>query len=270
MNLDLTSVRAKLARAQEHAQALDHELKFWIERKPYSLTEHVNPDSTRYSLVLRENERPPLQRWTLMAADCLNNLRSALDYLVYTIAVFESGINPPPDEGTLAFPITDCRANFDEAIRKGRLGKISEPVRAAVEGLQPYNRPHEGLPMPLLRILRVLNNTDKHRLLKVSYAAVAQGKFSFVGPHPDDGRKFRSVLNEGGGELKDGTEIVAMICDRPTPNMEWREINLTIVVAIWHGKAKPTAPEHTGHTELSALLELLSDEVRTVVHTFVK
>lgn len=269
MNLDLTGVRAKLARGQEHAQALDQELRAWIERKPYSLTEHVNSDSTRYSLVLRENERPPFQRWTLMAADCLNNLRSALDHLIYAVAVSESGQNPPPCEGSLMFPITDGRLQFDEALSKGRLGKLSEPVRAAVESLQPYNRPHPGLPLPLLTILRVLNNSDKHRLLKISYSAVAQGEFSLEGPHPQDGRQFRSIINSG-GELNDGTEIFAMLCDRPTPNMKWGKINLIIVVTLWHGKQEPSAPEHTGHTEVSALLDLVGDEVRTIINTFSK
>ena len=269
MNLDLTHVRAKLARAQEHAQGLDNELRAWIDRKPYSLTEHVNSDSTRYSLILRENERAPFQRWTLIASDCLNNFRCALDYLIYTIAVFESGLNPPPHERTLAFPITDCKTNFDEAVSKGKLGEISKPVRAVVESLQPYNRPHPELALPLLRILRDLNNTDKHRLLKVTYGAVAEGEFQLEGQHPADGRQFHPITNEG-AELKDGTEIIAMTCDRPTPNMKWGKINLTIIVTIWHGKREPTAPEHTGQTEVSALLELLGEEVRSIIHAFVK
>ena len=50
----------------------------------------------------------------------------------------------------------------------GGLGQISEPVRAIFESLQPYNRPDPTLP-PLLRILRELNNVDKHRLLKLAY-----------------------------------------------------------------------------------------------------
>lgn len=267
MLLDLTNVRAKLARAQEHAQTFDNEIKSWVDRKPYSLTEQANADSTRYSLILRENEPAPFQRWTLMLADCLNNLRAALDYLVYTIAVFEYGSSPPPYEGRLMFPITDCRTKFDEAVSQWRLGQISEPVRAIFESLQPYNRPDPTLP-PLLRILRELNNVDKHRLLKLAYGAIAQGHLGLKGEHPPDGRQFQPVLNTG--ELKDGAEVFAMVCDRPTPNMKWDKIEVVITVVIWHGKRDPSGPDFTGHTEVSALVASLGDEVRSVVYTFCK
>ena len=267
MNLNLTSVRAKLARSQEHAQAVYNETRSWIDRHPYNITQHVNADSTRYSLVLRENEPASFQRWTLMIADCLNNLRSSLDYLVYAIAIAESGSNPPPNEGRLQFPIADCRADFDEAVRTKRLFGISDPVRAAVESMQPYNRPHPTLP-PLLRILRELNNADKHRLLRLAYGAVSEGDLGFVGAHPADGRSWQAVPNAG--EVKDGTEVFAMVCDRPTPDMHWDRMIIEIVVAIWHGKRDPSGPEFSSHTEVGALFSALSEEVRTVIYTFSK
>ena len=124
MSLDLTSVRAKLARSQEHAQTVKNEAKAWSERNPYSVLQKTNTDSTCYSLILRVNEPPPLQRWTLTIADCLNNLRSTLDHLVYAIAVHEASPNPPAKERKLQFPIEDCGADFDEAVRTGKLGNI--------------------------------------------------------------------------------------------------------------------------------------------------
>jgi len=267
MNLDLSAVRAKLARSQEHAQAINNEISAWVDRKPYGLTHHVNSDSTRYSLVLRENEAAPFQRWTLMLADCLNNLRSALDYLVYAVAVSESHSDPPPKWDKLMFPITDCRVKFDNAVRRGRLGEISEPVRTVIETLQPYHRPHPKLP-PLLGILRDLNDSDKHRLLNLAYGAIAQGALRLEGTHPLDGRSFEPVLNMG--QIKDGAEVAAMVCDRPTPNMQWGKIEIAIIVVVRHRKRDPSGPDFTGHTEVSALLDLLSDEARSIIHSFVK
>ncbi|HKW16426.1 MAG TPA: hypothetical protein VJO35_02840 [Terriglobales bacterium] len=268
MKIDLANIRAKLSRSQEHAQTIYGEIKAWIDREPYSLTKQVNPDCTRYSLVLRENEPAPFKRWTLIFSDALNNLRSALDYLVYEVAVIDTCTIPPAFERKLMFPLTDSDADFDEAVRKRRvLGDISDPVRAVFKSLQPYHRPHPTLP-PLLYILRELNNTDKHRLLNLAYGAITQGNLGLVGHHPPDGRKCQTLV--AFGEIKDGTEVAANVFDRPTPNMEWDRTEMEIVVAVWHGKRDASAPEFTAYTELSGLLRLLISEVRTVIHTFLK
>lgn len=268
VKLELTGIRAKLARAQEHAQTVYNEVRAWIDREPYSVTEHINADSTRYSLILRENEPAPFERWTLILSDALNNLRSALDYLVYEVAAVESGNTPPPFHKKLLFPITDSTTDFDKAIRERRvLGDISDPVRAVFETMQPYNRPHPTLP-PLLRILRELNNADKHRLLGLCYGAITEGNLGLVGMHLADGRKCRIVVALG--EVKDGTEVAASIFERPTPNMKWDRTDMAIVVAVWHGKRDPSAPDYTAYTELSGLLKLLIAEVRTVIHKFLK
>jgi len=267
MNLDLTSVFAKLTRSREHAQTIHNEVQAWMDRNPYGITKQVNADSTRYSLLLREIEAPPFLRWTLIFADAINNLRTALDHLVQAIAIAESGKTPPPHAKSLHFPITDSRLEFDERVRTKKLGDISDPVRAVFESLQPYNRPHPTLP-PLLRILRDLNNTDKHRLLRLAYGAIAEGNLSFVGDSPADGRQWQPVTNMG--EVKDGTEIFAMVCDRPTPNMHWDLKYIQIIIAIWHDKRDPSGPDFTSHTEFAALLKALTEEVQTIIFTFTK
>ncbi len=268
MNLDLTAVRAKLSRSQEHVQSAQRECRAWIDRHPYSLTKQVNDDSTRYSIFLRENEPAPLLRWTLMVGDCLNNLRSALDYLVYAVAIADTGKNPPLFEKKLQFPITSSRSEFDEVVgRRKQLGEISNPVMMVFESLQPYNRPHKTLP-PVLGILRDLNNTDKHRLIRLAYGAVSKGNFGFQGAFPPDGRIIEPVANQG--EVKDGTEVFAMVCDRPTPDMQWDQTILEIVVAIWHGKRDPSGPDWSSHTESGALIEEISAEVRHCIYAFAK
>jgi hypothetical protein len=239
-----------------------------MDRHPYSLTKQTNDDSTRYSIFLRENEPAPLLRWTLMVGDCFNNMRSALDHLVYAVAITDTQKHPPLFEKKLQFPITDCRAEFDDAvIKRKQLGEISEPVRAVFESLQPYNRPHKTLP-PLLGILRDLNNTDKHRLIRLAYGAVSKGNFGFEGAFPADGRRIEPFAHQG--EVKDGTEVFAMICDRPTPNMQWDQTILEIVIAIWHGKRDPSGPEWSSHTEFAALINEISAEVRHCVYAFGK
>jgi hypothetical protein len=267
MNLDLTGVRAKLARSQEHAQTLKNEIRTWMDRSPYSVTTQANADSTRYSIFLRVNEEPQLQRWTLIFADALHNLRSSLDYLVYAIAVYESSSNPPPYERRLQFPIEDNGPDFDESVRTRRLGDISDPVRTIFKSVQPYNRPHPELP-PLLAILRKLTNSDKHRLLRLAFAAIAKGNIGFKSTTSQDDRNWRAFPHSG--EVKDGTEIFAMACDRPSPDMEYERTEFEIVVTVGHDKRDPSGPEGSDRTELVALFMALHTEVRKVIYMFAK
>jgi hypothetical protein len=261
--LDLTSVRAKLARSQEHAQTVKREVKAWINRNPYSSIEKTSADTTRHSVILMVNEPAHFQRWTLMFADFLSNLRAALDYLVFAIAMRESAPDPPRYEGSLMFPITDCRAKFDDAVSRHRLGDISAGMRRAIQQVQPYNRPHKHLP-PLLAILRDFNNADKHKLLRLGYAAVSEGNMSLTGDMPP-GALFKAIPNAE--EVKDGAEIFAMVSNVPTPDMKYERRDFEIIVAVRHRKRDPGGPEGSDRTDLGAMMYALSGEVRVIINT---
>lgn len=264
MPLDLSSVRAKLARSQEHIQTIKDEVVPWTDRHPYSILQECNADSTRYSLILRVNELPPFQRWSLIIADAFNNLRTALDHLVFTVAMHEATPNPPVHEERLQFPIADTRKRFDGMVNDGNyLGAISDPIKTAIEAAQPYNRPHPDLP-PLLSILRDLTNRDKHRLLQMAFGALAEGNIGFSGDFPQDGRKWQSVAHSG--EIKDGTEVFAMICDRPTPNMKFDRHIVHVVVAIEHGKRDASGSDGSNRNDFISVYDLISGEVRRIIY----
>jgi hypothetical protein len=267
MDLDITAVRAKLIRSQENAQNVRNEILAYNQRYPYSLIDKVNPDSTRYSLILRINEPAPFQRWTLIFADAVNNLRTALDYLVYAVAVCESRKSPPPHELRLRFPLTDSEDAFDEEVRTRRLGDLSNTTVSKIKSLQPYNRPHDKLP-PLLGVLRDLNNTDKHRLLRLTFGAMMQANIGFVGEVPQDGRQWKVIPNPG--EIEDGTEIMAMVCDRSSPGMKFDRKIVDVSVAVWHEKRDPAGAADTARTDLLALYSALASEVRTVIYEISK
>jgi hypothetical protein len=136
--LDLASVYAKLSRAEEHAKAVEEEIKRWVDTKPYSLSFQTNADFTRYSIIIHLHNAAPIQQWSLMIADSVHNFRCALDHLVYTVAILEAGGTIPPPYGEkLMFPICDNSESFEGGIRKWRLGSISVPVRAVFELFQP-------------------------------------------------------------------------------------------------------------------------------------
>jgi hypothetical protein len=82
-------------------------------------------------------------------------LRAALDYLVYELAILDSG---QIIDGT-QFPIDDAKKGFDWRVKNGRLRGLTAPHIAAIERLQPY----EGCDWT--QRLRDLSNPDKHRRL---------------------------------------------------------------------------------------------------------
>ena len=145
--VNLASVWAKFRRAKVHLEALKRDITTWRDTDAYRLTNHTSPDLTRHSWVISVLNPPDLEKWSLIASDVIHNLRCSLDHLVYAIAVSQTERNPPPSADVLAFPICDNPKLFRGAAKK--LSDLSVCVRAEIEKVQPYHRPHERLP-PLL------------------------------------------------------------------------------------------------------------------------
>jgi hypothetical protein len=259
--MDLGSVLAKIDRACEHTQAIKNEIRAWGDRQPYFITRDVNANSTVYRLIANIGIEPPLQKWTLMVGDAIHNLRSALDHLIYAVAVYEaSGQNPPPDENRLSFPICDSPEKFRDS--SGKIKSLSAGIRTAIETCQPYNRRHPDLP-PLLSILAVSDNTDKHKMLRLAQSAIVKGNVGFVGPGALNANSVTFSANAG--EIKNGTEIITGIFQSPTPDMEFQSIDVAVVIALCHGKRDPSGPDGSDRTDVSSLFALLTKEVRDVV-----
>jgi hypothetical protein len=182
----------------------------------------------------------------------------------------EAAPEPPAKENRLRFPITDSRVphygfrlNFDAEVAAGRLGTISNPVQAAIEAAQPYNRLHDKLP-PLLGILRDLNNADKHKLIRLVYATVHQARIGFVGTDVESGNWKAVPFAE---EIKNGSELFAMVSDTPSPGREFDKTEFTVVVALKHGKRDAEGPDWTDRTEVAAVYQEIATEVRRTIYT---
>lgn len=253
--LRLDSVFAKIERAREHADLLDKELTAWIDGNPYALHLKVNSDFTRYSVIISILKPPPLQRWSLIFGDAIHNLRSALDHLIYAISIHALKADPPPNERRSAFLINDTPSDFKS--KHWRVADLSQPVRQAIESVQPYNRKHANMP-PLLTLLRDFDDADKHRLIKVVLQRPVEFNISITGPglRPED-QHFESAYMD----VVDGAEIAWITCKRPTPNLQLNGgVTLTIVVEHVPG---PLGVQRTGIERL--LLEDLLPEVREVI-----
>jgi hypothetical protein len=195
----LGGIFAKISRAHEHLEALRRTVaecehascKVVIEKDPES-------DIGWLSLSL---PKPP-RYISVLAGDCLYNLRSTLDHLVWQLVL----ANPPqrPHNRNM-FPICTSSGAFDEQIKKGRLDGVAEPAIALIKGLQPGNaRDH-----PLF-ILGKLHNIDKHQALNLVMAVASDLDLVWT----QNGQiRARTIMSSQ--DLNDGTRFLGFSLSDP-------------------------------------------------------
>ena len=162
--LPLSDARGRLKRASEYLAKLDDLVKAM-----------PNPEDNRvlvdyksqlgchvvaiHLAVLPDPESVPL------ATEVVHNLRCALDYAAWQLAVLRRGGREPDEEEAreIAFPICDNPRSLSGAQVLGHVGKeAAKELRLH----QPYATPLGGAHNPsLLGPLRDLDNFSKHRLL---------------------------------------------------------------------------------------------------------
>jgi hypothetical protein len=174
----LSGPRAKWRRAQAHLETLRQEIPEWSGGWEPPNRYSVTPETHRDGLEYRFYVDPPeldTEGWALLVGDCLFNLRSALDHIVYELHLRHYKGNIPTDAREApAFPILTVKPD-------GKHGRAADPAkwneikrlgfkqRRAIEVLQPYNRRHHKFRDVRSRLARLqtLNNIDKHRRLHV-------------------------------------------------------------------------------------------------------
>jgi hypothetical protein len=160
MNHPLDGCRSKIWRAGDHLQALDLESRRYVEDYSYGLVIDEEPEGGEKVIRLRSNRRPhndPPDRLGVIVGDVLHDLRSALDHLVWQLAIIGSG----PKERANQFPIFDTPEKFKEKCPRYLHG-IAPEHRTRIEAYQPYMGGSEGF---ALHILATLNDVDKHRVV---------------------------------------------------------------------------------------------------------
>lgn len=228
----------------------------WRGRDPYVISHKSNAEGSRYSFIVDIKTPPPLEQWSLIAGDCVHNLRSALDSALYATAIHDSGVNPPPDAGRLQFPICDTEAAFDKEKSRRKLSNLSVKAQVWIERAQPYNRTYKDSPS-LLRILREFDNTDKHRLLNVTLLAVSNGKVKFIPPLGN----IIPTLNCRTTSVQSGKEFMSLTLSSPKRELKF-EFDGSFAVCVRHSPW----PSGQGVSSLHDLLASLITEVRGLIN----
>jgi hypothetical protein len=198
---NLTGVRLKLGRAEDHIAYFREEVEAWRATEPFSFRdeeEHRADGSVDYTVYAEVRERPP-ERLALVIGDAVQNMRAALEYFAYELS------SPAARKEGTSFPIFKDEADFKKS-RLGltRIASIHPDERELIERVQPFAASKIPGDDPLA-VLQKLSNRDKHRLLVPMIAAVnvreswiessnADVRFTHLTPEAvEDGAKVMSV-----------------------------------------------------------------------------
>jgi hypothetical protein len=192
----------KLDWARKRFDALDSEMRAFVEKgDTYVLVRKYDSAEGCYVAYLKEVASTPPD-WSMMLGEIIHAMRSALDALVYALAVKNLGRSPTDGEVTqIQFPIVDELDDWPrESSRK--LKHVHPDVRTFIETVQPYHRPDKAY-RSNLAVLRDLNNVDKHRHIVVTLASAAASGIKITHPNLAPG----VYLPGYKGPLKKGTVI---------------------------------------------------------------
>src|SRR5437667_236703 len=131
----LDSVTQKIFRAAMHIQELGTELQRYFQTNPGKMVREANtPDDV--AVFTFQTKGPIPARFGLIVGDCLQNLRSSLDYLIWELVL---AANNQPTKDNM-FPICSTADAFKDAVSKRkRLIGVHPDAIAEIDALQPYH-----------------------------------------------------------------------------------------------------------------------------------
>jgi hypothetical protein len=165
----LAGALAKLDRADIHLAELDAAVRDYLREEPIRVEDRQEVDGRRRRIQwIATAATDPPAALGLIVGDWANNVRSALDYIVYELVRGETGEDDPR---WTHFPVVVAAGDYEGRARSQLRGvpAWSLPV---FEGLQPF---HDGADARdhHLAILADVSNRDKHRLVHTAAMQIA-------------------------------------------------------------------------------------------------
>jgi hypothetical protein len=239
----LESPRAKLSRAHTHLTALYEQVnEFTAGPDTHAFSSEVESETVTeqgreivqvgYIKILRE----PDPAWGLVFGDFIQNLRAALDHLVWQMVIL-CGNKPTGDN---QFPICStgtrywcARKSGAPSVRDRTLKGISEDYRAGIDSVQPYRNVGGPKNAPLDAIAH-FSNADKHRVVQaaLTFALTTDDSDVDISTTVDGAY---TDLERTVGPLHDGAQIVRAHHVVPDPDAKV-QMHLKIPIAIGFGE----------------------------------
>jgi hypothetical protein len=224
----LDGVRARLAWADKHLEAIYDEARDYREREPYVVVQERELESGWEIARFKLREEPP-PHLGLILGDFLHNLHAALDNLVFQLLL----VNRRTPGRRHSFPIFEDPDDFESEGRRRLKYVRSDHVRV-IEDLQPY--PGRDEPGPrALRALNLYSNLDKHRALHAAFAVLDPRPERLVVRRESLESEFvvHVEYTSAGKPLEDGTEIARFLPEsvRPQPKVKM-QVEFPIEIAF--------------------------------------
>jgi hypothetical protein len=180
----LESALARTRRAREHIVDLIARITAIRQEQhnAISWTWDTDPEHLGEPTLVVDRYVPIPGQLGILIGEICYNLRSALDYLIYELAILDSG---KIVDGT-QFPIEDKPKGFAHRQKRGWLNGLNASHVAAIEALQPYR----GCNWTAL--LRDISNPDKHRHLVFHRGSFTASVFANA-----DRLRFLNIPGEG-------------------------------------------------------------------------
>lgn len=204
MNPSLIGAYAKIDRAVDHFKLIDIAIgKMFLADKDTGAARHEFKANSQELVVSLAEQAPLDPALPLMVGDCVHNARSALDHLVYQLAL----LNKSPNEAATktSFPVCLTSKEFKNATERKVAPYIRDTAFREIENLQPYKTGNGD--RDTLWILSQLDIIDKHRLLIVAETQARPTAFKISTP---DGRPVlaRDTLDSSWKPSKVGAEVI--------------------------------------------------------------
>jgi hypothetical protein len=148
------SSRRQIVRAEEHILDLAAKIKAFLETKPYARIVEPDSDGINQLHKVKLTKLVPLS-FADIAADAVNNLRTALDHAGYTTALASGKVNARK----AYFPFGIDAADLENTIRS-QCKDIPQDIITLMRSFQPYKGGND-----LLWALNRMCGTNKHRML---------------------------------------------------------------------------------------------------------
>lgn len=162
----LAGIRAKIDRSQHHFVDLHERIRLALDVSDRNNTPPAYKAEVegQFVIIKRDKGEPLDPTLPLIAGDCIHNLRSALDHLVYQLAIL-NGCGTKGARNTL-FPICISPVDFADIAKRKVAPFVSSTALAEIEDVQPYRTTNMPDTAPLWHLAQI-DNADKHRVLIV-------------------------------------------------------------------------------------------------------
>lgn len=157
----------RLERAEEHSSALATMWNEYLDDEPFDCDLFHEGEGVH---ILRVWQTIPVPAgFSLEFGEWLYNLRACLDYIIWATCAHVTGQIPPPDEGTLQYPIYEHESAWKSNLY--RLKHLRGHHREMLLLMQPFNSDADA---NYLGTINRLARIDRHRRLTITTGYIAE------------------------------------------------------------------------------------------------